>query len=117
MRQEEPRMAINAEGDGGPWTLGRKTRAEGDSRGEGRGGGGGGSRCVLAELTTNSARDKCLRPRTKKRRGKINEKERETASQEQPRCRERKADITKNIEEKDQKRGPRFSLCLNTSDD
>lgn len=35
MRQEEPRMAINAEGDGGPWTLGRKTRAEGDSRGEG----------------------------------------------------------------------------------
>lgn len=68
MRQEEPRMAINAEGDGGPWTLGRKTRAEGDSRGGGGGGGGnegGGGRCVLAELTTNSARDKCLRPENK----------------------------------------------------
>lgn len=83
MRQEEPRMAINAEGDGGPWTLGRKTRAEGDSHGGG-GNEGGGGRCVLAELTTNSARDKCLRPRTKERRGKINEKERETASKEQP---------------------------------
>lgn len=68
-----------------------------------------------AELTTNSVRDKCLRPRTKERRGKINEKERETASKEQPDV--ESADITENIEEEDQKRGPRFSLCLNTSDD
>lgn len=70
---------------------------------------GGVGRCVLAELTTNSVRDKCLRPRTKERRGKINEKERETASEEQPDV-ESKPDITKNIEEKDQERGPRFSI-------
>lgn len=70
---------------------------------------GGGGRCVLAELTSNSVRDKCLRPRTKERRGKINEKERETASKEQPDV-ESKPDITKYIEEKDQKRGPRFSI-------
>lgn len=64
--------------------AGKEDESGGRQPGEEGGGEEGGGRCVLAELTTNSARDKCLRPRTKERRGKINEKERETASKEQP---------------------------------
>lgn len=56
-------------------TLGKKTRGEADSYGTGRGGRG---------VTTNSPWDKYLEPRTKERRRKTNEKERETASTDQP---------------------------------
>lgn len=56
--------------------LGKKAREEVDM-----GGTRPGDRCVTeGKWFTNPPRAKCLRPRTKERRGEINEKERETAS-------------------------------------